>query len=276
MLIKVTKCFGKSIKDAVKHDGIEHSGYLSFLLMLSIFPFLVFFVASVGFMGNQKLGAILTELILNSEWANFIDALKPRIIEITSNPPQHMLTIAILSAIWTASSIFEAFRTILNRAYRVKTPPSYLFRRLISLLEFICMVIITIFIMLILVFIPNMLALFDTNIGNILPSFAILSTYGENLHFGILLLFTLGVIHMMYYFLPNRKQSIRKTLPGTLLVFISWTLFSSLFKYYLSTVQSINIIYGSIAGIIIALLYFYICSLIFIIGAEFNFHMEKK
>jgi membrane protein len=38
----------------------------------------------------------------------------------------------------------------------------------------------------------------------------------------------------------------------------------------------VNFIYGGIAGIIIALLFFYFMAIIFIIGAELNYHLEAK
>ena len=136
-------CFYTSIKDTIDHDGIEHAGYLSFLLMLSIFPFLFFLMATMKFIiPVSLLEQIISFLSDNTDitFDNLIYFLKPRIHEITSAPPNSLLTFAILSAIWTASSIFEAIRTILNKANRVIHPPSYLFRRLFSILEFIILI----------------------------------------------------------------------------------------------------------------------------------------
>ncbi len=274
--VKFSRCVGSSIRDLVMHDGIEHAGYLSFLIMLTIFPFLVFFMAAVGFIGNDFLGNHLVNIILKSNWAGFIDALKPRILEITSSPPQSLLTIAIISAIWTASSIFEALRTILNKAYRVTHTPMYLWRRLVSFFEFFMAVIIIICFLVSLIVLPMIWNFIDSalHLGEY-KYIALFTSEGENLRYLLLIKLGLVLISFSYYALPNRKQSFKRTLPGAITVLIGWSLFSVLFKYYVANFPQVNLIYGSIAGIIIALLYFYVCSIIYIFGAEFNYHLEN-
>lgn len=271
-MIKTLKCFFTAIYDAINHDGIEHAGYLSFLLMMSIFPSLVLFVYVVGlFDSSYGLSEIMLDFILNSSWAMFIDALKPRIVEISSAPPHGILSIVLLSAIWTASSIFEGLRTILNRSYRVNKPPTYLFRRFISLVEFTAVLVLIVLVMLMFVVLPSFVKLLALS-GLI----KVINPQMEMIRYVFLFVVFFSIISMIYYFLPNRKQKLVYTFPGTALVVCFGTLFSYLFKIYLHTVPSINLIYGSIAGIIIALLYFYFCSLIFIIGGEFNYQCEQN
>ncbi|MDF3047347.1 MAG: ribonuclease [Candidatus Midichloriaceae bacterium] len=275
-IIHLPKMLWRSVYDMVNHDGLEHAGYLSFLLMLTIFPFLVFITALLGFFGNEQLGNLLVNIILNSSWASFIDSLKPRILEITSTPPQSLLTIAILSALWTASSIFEGIRTILNRAYRVTETPNYLLRRLFSIIEFLIAISFSIGLAIILVVVPQVS-------GFVIDLFSIknpavinfLSIESGTMRFVILVGFAYLLVANVYHKLPNRKSRLISAFPGTILVMAGWYLASFLFKYYLVHFPQVNVIYGSIAGVIISLLYFYICSIIFIVGAEFNYYMEK-
>lgn len=276
LLIKLPTIIWRSICDMINHDGVEHAGYLAFLLMLTIFPFLVFITAILGFFGSEQLGNLLINLIINSSWASFIDALKPRIIEITTAPPQSLLTIAIVSAIWTASSIFEGLRTILNRAYRVTQTPGYLLRRLLSIIEFMIAITIIISLMFILVILPSIsgfvIDLFSIRNAAIL---SFLSVDSGNMRVIILVAFTYLLVAVLYNKLPNRKGKFLHAFPGAAIVMVAWYLASALFKYYLGHFPQVNFIYGSIAGVIISLLYFYICGIIFIVGAEFNYHIEK-
>ncbi|WHQ46403.1 MAG: YihY/virulence factor BrkB family protein [Candidatus Midichloria sp.] len=279
-IVTFIKIIYQSMVNTIKHDGIEHAGYLSFLLMLAIFPFLVFFTAIIGTLSNLvdiPLVTTLTNVIINSSWASFIDSLKPRIIEITTLPPQNFLTIAIISAIWTASSIFEGIRTTLNRAYNIKNPPAYLFRRLFSILEFIIVIIILAVVILILIVIPAIWNFLEKHI--IIPDTQIISLIDRDLEVlrsAILYLFSIIFVSYLYYSLLNKKQKFIKILPGTVLVLFCWAIFSKIFKYYISYFSQINMIYGSIAGVIISLLFFYFCSLILIYGAEFNYLFESK
>ena len=276
-LLNLPKSLYQAVYDAVDHDGIEHAGYLSFLMMLAIFPFLILFMWLVNFFGDGSLGNFLVSAILDSSWAKFIDALKPRIVEITSSPPQKLVALAILSAIWTASSIFEGLRTILNRAYRVHTPPTYLIRRLVSFLEFGVMMTLTIAFVFLLVILPTIIGIFE----KFIPQDLLLPLHSfflgdKDLGYYLLLIYGFLLVCMAYYNLPSRKQKFLNVLPGAVFAVIGWTTFSMLFTYYIADFPQVNLIYGSIAGIIIALLYFYICSIILIIGAELNYHLEKS
>lgn len=276
ILPKISRALYKSIHDAILHDGIEHAGYISFLAMLSLFPFYVLFMALIGIIGQEKLGYFLIDLLLQSSWSHFIDALKPRIMAIATTPPQSLITLALLSAIWTASSIFEGLRTILNRAYRVTNPPPYLLRRLISIMECFIALAVCVLLVFLLVLLPWLWKLLETwlpleNLDYLALLLSPQAETGRTL-FGNTFMFLL--VWYLYYGLANLKCiTWHSALPGTILCLLSWTLFGKIFSYYLWNFPQMNFIYGSIAGVIVALLYFYFMSLLFIISAEFNYHM---
>ena len=127
----------RAAEHTVNHDGIEHAGYLSFLGLLALFPFLVFLTALAGALGPDLLQTDVIDRVIRYLPPSLIAALEPRVREIATGPSQGLLTLAIFGAIWTASSGVEGLRTVLNRAYRVHTPPSYLLRRLLSIAQLI-------------------------------------------------------------------------------------------------------------------------------------------
>ena len=266
--------------NTVENDGIEHAGYLSFLIMLSLFPFLVFFTAIIDPISKLihiNLVATLTEIILDSPFENFIEALKPRIMEITTKPPQSFLTLATIGTIWTASSIFEGMRTALNKAYNIQKPPAYIFRRLLSILEFIIVIGVAFTVVFILVVYPHLLLFLQDYIHiQDFKLFSLISMQQNIMRQLTLYIFGVFFILYIYCFLPSMKINIVKSIPCTIVVLILWTVFSNIFQYYILYFPQINFIYGSIAGVIIALLYFYICSLILIYGAELNSIMQNK
>lgn len=274
--IKLVVSIIQSVRDMIEHDGMEYAGYLAFLFMLSIFPFLVFIMALIGAIDDEKLASILIELIVESPWATFIDALKPRILEITSTPPQSFLTIAILGAIWTASSIFEALRMILNKAYRVTHVPHYLLRRLVSILEFLVAIFCTIFLLFLLVIVPHGIEMLKSH-SHILSGHKVLSILdkgGDTIRMLILWFFSATLINTIYSRIPNLKLTFVQAMPGSIFTIVAWYLASQGFHYYIGHFPQMNFIYGSIAGVIIALLYFYICSIVFIVGGELNYRIS--
>jgi membrane protein len=77
---------------------------------------------------------------------------------------------------------------------------------------------------------------------------------------------------LIYYFAPAAKQRFRWISPGSLIAFVFWLIFSLLFSLYTSTVggSSYSETYGSLAGVIVLMLYVYYSALIMLVGAEMN------
>lgn len=262
--------------NAIEHDGIEHAGYLAFLSMLALFPFLVFLVTLTGLVGESASGVHFITLLFDTLPPHLVDALRPRVQEILTGPPQGLLTLAILGAIWTSSSAVEGYRTILNRAYHVKTVPRYWVRRLASIGQLLVFSFLILTLMLVLVLAPvavQGLPLFELSSGGDVGAMLHLlgSTGLKLVAMGLLVLMAASV----YYILPNVKISYRATLPGALLTAFGWIGSASLFSGYLSGVNRINLIYGSLGGIIATLLFFYVTNLIFIYGAELNYLIQQ-
>lgn len=268
---KLWECVYKAGYDTVMQDGIEHAGYLAFLSILSLFPFLVFMVAITGFIGELPVGQKFIEVVIGTLPEDFIAALKPRLQEIVSGPPQGLMTIAILGAIWTASSAVEGTRTILNRAYRVQTPPAYIWRRLMSIAQFFILTVCSIIAMFLIIFAPT---LWDQIHVRMEVQVALEPFWDFARYWGSGLILFL-VVATSYYILPNIKQRWRDVTPGALLVLALWLLAAELFAGYVRNFEQVNLIYGSLGGIIIALLFFYIIAVIYIFGAEFNYHFER-
>ncbi|PIR39328.1 MAG: ribonuclease [Alphaproteobacteria bacterium CG11_big_fil_rev_8_21_14_0_20_39_49] len=280
---QVFKCFYNAAYDTVRHDGIEHAGYLAFLALLALFPFLVFFVAIAGYIGQSDVGIKMIDLILQNDLIpeEIIPALKPRIQEIASGPPQGLLTIAIFGSIWTASSMVDGLRTILNRAYRVSTPPAYIWRRLMSIGEFIILTAALMIVTLLLIIAPNLwsnlqesLELKEITELLHLKGFSASPAWGY-IRYIITTITLFLVVIAAYIILPNTKQGVLSVSYGAAIVIIFWFIAGALFSKYLSNFDQVNIIYGSLGGIIAFLLFFYITAMIFIFGAEFNYRLQK-
>lgn len=279
---KAFKILYDSIDDTIHHDGVEHAGYIAFLSILSLFPFLVFLVAFVGFIGHTEIGLKITQFILENQIipADVITALKPRVDEIASGPPQGLLTISIVGAIWTASSTVEGLRTILNRAYRVTTPPAYILRRLLSIAQFLVLTGIIIGVTFIFVIAPGLWSKYGhvEYIARINEFFSTSDEIISAWHYFRYIITTVTlfiVVCIAYYVIPNIRQKWIYVTPGALAVIILWFISGSLFSAYLNNFDQVNIIYGSLGSFIAALLFFYLSATIFIFGAELNYHIEK-
>lgn len=252
----------------VENDGIELAGYLTFLALLALFPFLVLIVATAGFLGQGGLGTQFIELLVSHLPTESISSIRPRIDEIMSGPPQGLLTISILGAIWTASSAVEGLRTVLNRAYQVSEPPNYYWRRALSILQIMLFTILIIVVMSVLVLAPLLISNFTGFTGNAVPEGVETFFISDFLWVGGSLLFI--AVASLYYWLPNIKQTMFAVVPGAVLVVVMWVFGAALVTFYLDNVSQVNIIYGSLSSFIATLIFFFVMNIIFIYGAEFN------
>jgi membrane protein len=270
-IAQVYRCFYNAAVSTVNHDGIEHAGYLAFLGLLSLFPFLVFVVAVIGVLGQGEMGAtFITELLLALP-DRVTEALKPRVTEIVSGPPQGLLTVAILGAIWTASSAVEGLRTILNRAYHVRTAPAYWLRRSLSVLQLLVFTFILVTGMILVVAMPLMLNHIGIWLG--IDFLSADHAYWSRVVYLATIVALFFAVCYIYYIIPNIQQRFLSVAPGALVVVALWIAGAHLFTLYLSNFNQLNLIYGSLGGIIAALLFFYICNVIFIFGAELNYQI---
>ena len=256
----------------VDHDGVELAGYLTFLSLLSLFPFLVILVSVAGFIGQGAVGAEFIVLIKHYLPAESVGAILPRVEEITSGPPQALLTVSILAALWTASAAVEGMRTVLNRAYGVNDTPPYVWRRLMAIFQLIIITLLIITAMMALIFTPLLITQFEAFSGITIPVNIAEFLKQELFYIGGALI--LGGVAFLYYWLPNIRQSLVSTLPGALLVVVLWVLGAAAITYYLENISQVNLIYGSLSSFIATLLFFYVMNVIFIYGAEFNHQLK--
>lgn len=269
---KILSKFYLAIVRMIDHDGVEHAGYMAFMMLLSIFPFFIFILAFTSFFGLSELGEMFIWFTIDNMPENSIAAIKSRISEMIADPPHGLLTLAIFGTLWTSSSFVECLRTILNRVYEVKSPPIYILRRLLSIVQFLIISSAICCAMLILIIIPVILTKIHyfvilkheyRSIINVVKYLAVFMS-----------LFT--TISLLYYLIPNISLKYREVAPGALLTVILWSMSGYFLSKYILYYNQFSVVYGSLGSIIITLIFFYIINVIFIIGAEFNFLLSHQ
>ena len=278
IIIDFIKLHVQAITNLINHDGVEHAGYMAFISLLSFFPFLVFLMAVTGFIGKSEHGIEIIHLIMNNMPEDLVRAIRPRVEEIISGPPSSLLTISILGVIWTSSSTLEGIRTILNKVYNISSPPAYILRRSLSILQFFIITAFIIAAAFMLLFLPILyqdlshlkyLKLMFENIE-------ILAPIWEGVRQIIFIMTLFLVVLYLYYTIPNTKLSLRSLVPGASLVVLLWFVSGYMLSKYVYEFTQVNLVYGSLAGVITTLLFFYIIHLIFIYGAEINSILDKS
>jgi membrane protein len=255
-----------ALHDLIDQDGVEHAGYLSFLVLFSIFPFIIFFLALSSLLGFGQFGIdLVNQLTLTIPG----DAVQQRLQELINIPPTSLMNLAIMGSIWTASSFVEGLRTILNRIYNLSALPSYLFRRMLSILQFF---IISMFLfcgMMILVIIPVLASKFS-------QIDVVINNFWGTMRYVLIFICLFFSSSALYYIIPNVKINYAEVLPGSFLTVCLWLISGYLLSNYIRYYSQLNFVYGSIANIIITMIFFYVVNIIFIYGAAFNYQFCKN
>ena len=88
-------------------------------------------------------------------------------------------------------------------------------------------------------------------------------------------LLNLMALAILYYIAPEAKQRFRWILPGALTATVLWFLASGLFRLFLVNFGQYNKTYGSLAALVILMVWLWISGLIFLLGAEVNALMKR-
>jgi membrane protein len=256
----------QAILHLINDGGMTFAGHIAFMTLFSLFPFLIFLTTLAAEIGQMEAARNFITVSLAAFPAEVSDAIRPAIDQVISNRRTGLMTVSILASLWATSSGLEALREALNKAYGVEEPRSVWFCRLQSLLFTIVASIGIIIVMLVLIIGPVAWALLQ-------PLLKEPWQWGwmyEGLRYLIAISLLYLVVALLYRWLPSRHLPRREILPGAAVTVVLWLVLASLFSFYLQNLARFSVTYGSLGGIVITLMFFYISALIFIFGAEIN------
>jgi membrane protein len=257
----------KRIAIGVYNDGFIHAGNLAFLSLLALFPFFITAAAIAKLLGQSEDGQKTVATILSR--------LPPDVAGVLATPTNEVLTartgpllwFGAIVGLWTAASFIETIRDILRRAYGTPFSAPFWSYRLGSIGLIIAAVLVlmaafgaTVAISSIHFFvidkIPASAGLAtDLGIYRIAPAVTLFATF----------YFTFYVLTPSRY----RGRDCRKW-PGALLITAWWIATVELLPVALSLFGGYEITYGSLAGVMIALIFFFMIGLGVVAGAELN------
>lgn len=240
------------------------SSQLAYSLLLAFFPFLILLLTLLGY-SSLKSDDVL--IMLNNILPNDVFKLvKKTVIEIVDRKRGGLLSISMITTIWTASNGFNAVIRGLNKAYDEKEERSYLKVQLTSIL---C----TLGLALIIIISFALLVFGEIGVKYLIRQF----NYSSSTEFIIdLARYFIGLIVMLmafnavYKYTPSKRLTWKETFPGAVFTTVGWTLTSIGFSYYVNHFGNYSKIYGSIGAIIALMSWLFISSVIILIGGEVN------
>ncbi len=257
----------KRVAVGVYNDGFIHAGNLAYLSVLALFPFFIFAAAVAHLLGQNQDAMLTVSNVLRRLPPTVAATLREPILEVLTVRTGPLLWLGGIVGLWTAASFIETIRDILRRAYGVKFCAPFWEYRLGSILLIMAAVL-----MLMIAFAASAaLTLVHHALVEWLPfAQGIASTLGIYRLVPAATLFV--TFYALFYALTParyRKHRCRKW-PGALFITAWWLATVEVLPYILGLLGGYSLTYGSLAGVMIALLFFFVEGLGVVIGAELN------
>ena len=262
------------IKLTSKEIGEDHvmafAGNLTYKALFAIFPFFTFLLSLLGLFNAEDLVNTMIENLRGVVPGSAKRFIEGQLLSITQSQAESAFTFAaivsIALALWGVSGAFRSVMEAMNVMYAVEEDRP--FWKVYGISIFISLAVI------LLVISAFGIVIFGGSVGGGLAGFIGLSgvfqTVWSIVQWPIVACVMLFAFALIYYFAPAAKQKFRWISPGAVLAFVFWLLFSLLFSFYVGNFSSYNDTYGSLAGVIILMLYIYYSAVIMLIGAEMN------
>ena len=257
----------KRIAIGVYNDGFIHAGNLAYLSIVALFPFFIVAAAVAHVLGQGQDAMLTVTNILRRLPPDVASTLREPIQEVLTVRTGNLLWLGAVVGLWTATSYVETIRDILRRAYGVKFSAPFWEYRLGSML-----VILGAVLLLMLAFAVSAALTFAHRL--IIDFFPLAQGIATTLGLSRLvpaatLFFTFYVL--FYALTPSRYRTRRfRKWPGALFITAWWLVTVEILPSVLSLFGGYTRTYGSLAGVMITLIFFFVVGIGIVMGAELN------
>ena len=253
-------------------DLADRAAALTYFGIQSIFPGLLVLVSLLGILGQSATQPLITKLS---------DAVPSTVRAIVKSAVTHLqhshvasgiLGIAGLAlALWSASNYVAAFMRASNVIYDVpegrpiwKTGP---IRVGVTVVTMILLGAASLIVVL-----TGGLA---SRVGNVLGVGSAIVTIWDIAKWPVLLIIVSLILAILFWASPNARHGFRWFSPGSVIAVVLWLMASVLFAAYVANFGHYNKVYGSLAGVIVFLIWMWISNVAILLGAEFDAELER-
>jgi membrane protein len=246
---------------------------LTYYAVLAIFPALIALVSILGLIGDSATQPLIDNveaLAPGPAQTILVDAIR----QISSSQAAGLgLVLGLAGALWSASGYVGGFARASNRIYEVEEGRPFWKLRPLQIGITMAMIML-LAICAIAVVISGPLA---REVGDVVGAGDSAVTIWDIAKWPVIVLAVITMVSVLFWTAPNVKQpGFRWITPGGVVAVLLWLAASLLFAFYVSNFSSYNATYGSIAAVIVFLVWLWITNLAILFGAELNAELERE
>ncbi len=247
-----------------------YAAQTAFFMFLSLVPLVILLLSLFKQFGPSETEVLsltnsLSPGVINSFFETYIN-------EITTDSKLSITIVSGVILLWSASKGVFAIIGGLNSVYEIKESRNYFFVRLMAMFYTVAFLFMLVSVLLLMVFGEHIVNFLYSLLPQITGLVYVISSLRFIVSFIVLVLFFATI----YKVLPNGKQIFVNQFPGAVISSAGWVVFSVFFSFFVDNFSNYANIYGSLTGIIVMMLWLYVCMYIMFLGAEINLIISNK
>jgi membrane protein len=249
------------------NEGFTYAGNLAYLSLVTLFPFVIVAAAIAQLVGRSSEGIRTLEAFLQTVPPDVAEVLRKPATDVLQARTGNLLWFGAIVGLWTTAGFIETLRGILRQAYGVQSSTPFWRYRLGAIGMIVASVILAMAAFSFQVILTGV----EQFIYKLLPWASQAQTIVSLTKFApALALF--GALYILFYSLtPSRfRHSKCPKWPGAAFTTAWWLFVTAMLPWMLSNLGTYDLTYGSLAGVMIALIFFYLIGLGMVAGAELN------
>ncbi len=264
----------KSVREFSDDQCTDLAAALTYYAVLSMFPALLAIVSVLGLtgQGRQTTDALLG-IVDDLGPASAVDTFRPVVESLAQTQAAGIAALGgLLVALWSASGYVGAFSRAMNRIYEIdEGRPFWKLRPLQILITLVAVLLISVVAFALVITGPVAEA-----VGKAVGVGSAAVTAWQIAKWPVLVALVVLIIAILYYATPNVKQPKFKWMSiGAFIALLVWVLASAAFGLYVANFGNYNKTYGTLAGVVVFLLWLWLTNLALLFGAEFDSEMER-
>ena len=260
--------FGRLAGDMIRryyvHDVARDSAALTYYLLFAIFPLLIFVSTLLGVLELDI--ASITAVLAPILPSDVVDIIRTYLEYVAANQSRQLLWFSLVFSIWFPMRSTGCLMHSLRKAFGRSAPENILLGQMRTLLFTIWMIFV-IGLTLALVVVGRRALYFLSGFLPLSETFISVWGYLRFVILGLVMAISLGILYQLAL---GQRRPLREVLPGVGSSLAAWLLLSMAFSYYVENMARYAQLYGSIATIVVVLLWLYMSGQVLILGAELS------
>jgi len=256
----------RGVVELVNSNDLTHAASIAYYALLSFFPFLLLVFSLLGSITDNEEDRIAVLTFVFRYFPTKLDFVTGQLDAMNRTSVQ-LGVAGALALLWASLGVFGAITSAVNEAWGVERQRSFWKHRMVSFLMLVAGGGVMIVALLLVGAVEVAQA---SSFGIMFARFhwlAVLQTLTLDYLATLLLIVAIGLV---YYFIPNAKTRFRDVWVGAALTGVLWRLAFDGFAWYIARNKSLTLIHGSIAAVVVFLLWVYVSSIILMYGVEFT------